>query len=419
MQPDHDCDFVSSCFLNNVVSEIIKSTSGSKLMRKVKYASKCLPSYAWQRLTRRTARGRVHLIIALVDHFEPSSMPGQNAGYAPRAVQKNRLENWCEVYPRNFKAFRDHEGRCFTHTYFYPAEQYDKELVQRLAELCQEGWGEIEIHLHHGVNTTETAESTRRELVDFRDALAREHGCLSYEDGDNTPKYVFVHGNFALANCAGGYACGVDSEMQVLADTGCFADMTYPTSAFHPAQIAKINSLYECTLPFERAAPQLQGRNLRVGSPVSKLPFIIQGPWMIDFDRSSRTGLGRIENSSVSHVKPPSLRRLKLWKQAGITIAGRPDWIFIKLHTHGMDPAQTDTVLRSPMQSFLGELISGAAERDEVLHFVSAREMANIALAACDGREGNPGEYRDYRYKLVRNGHLNPVASQAATVVKG
>jgi hypothetical protein len=389
---------------------------GNKLQRSTAYAWKCLPPYFWQRLTRRTARGQVHLIIALADHLEPSSMPGENVDYAPRAVQEQRLETWCEDYPKNLEAYRDHDGRCFTHTYFYPAEQYDKGLVQQLAELCHQGWGEIEIHLHHGVTAAETAESTRGQLVDFRDALAQVHGCLSYEDGDDTPKYVFVHGNFALANCAGGYACGVDSEMQVLAETGCYADMTYPTSAFHPAQIAKINSLYECALTLDQAAPQRQGRKLSVGRPVSKFPFIIQGPWMIDIDPSSRSGLGRIENSSLTHVNPPSLRRLRLWKQAGISVTGRPDWIFIKLHTHGMDPAQTDTVLRHPMQRFLEELISGATERGEILHFVSAREMANIALAACYGREGNPGDYRDYRYKLSRHAKPVPVSAPVAAV---
>jgi hypothetical protein len=25
-------------------------------------------------------------------------------------------------------------------------------------------------------------------------------------------------------------------------------------------------------------------------------------------------------------------------------------------------------------------------------------------LAACDGREGNPGDYRDYRFKLLAKG---------------
>jgi hypothetical protein len=49
------------------------------------------------------------------------------------------------------------------------------------------------------------------------------------------------------------------------------------------------------------------------------------------------------------------------------------------------------------------DLIESAAERQEVLHFVSAREMANIALAACDGREGDPGDYRDYRYRLAKD----------------
>ncbi|MGC2153548.1 MAG: hypothetical protein WA618_16020, partial [Terriglobales bacterium] len=43
-----------------------------------------------------------------------------------------------------------------------------------------------------------------------------------------------------------------------------------------------------------------------------------------------------------------------------------------------------------------------AEERNEVLHFVSAREMVNVILAACDGREGNPGDYRDYRLKRAR-----------------
>jgi hypothetical protein len=27
--------------------------------------------------------------------------------------------------------------------------------------------------------------------------------------------------------------------------------------------------------------------------------------------------------------------------------------------------------------------------------------MTNMILAACDGREGNPGEYRDYRFKQM------------------
>ena len=55
----------------------------------------------------------------------------------------------------------------------------------------------------------------------------------------------------------------------------------------------------------------------------------------------------------------------------------------------------------TPMQRFLAEFVEGARDRNEVIHFVTAREMVNMILAACDGREGNPGEYRDYRLKLT------------------
>ena len=44
----------------------------------------------------------------------------------------------------------------------------------------------------------------------------------------------------------------------------------------------------------------------------------------------------------------------------------------------------------------------GLDKRGYCVHFVTAREMVNIALAACDGNSGNPGKYRDYRFQLNR-----------------
>jgi hypothetical protein len=41
------------------------------------------------------------------------------------------------------------------------------------------------------------------------------------------------------------------------------------------------------------------------------------------------------------------------------------------------------------------------AEKGLRLHYVTAREMVNIIHAAEDGRDGNPGAYRDYRYKTL------------------
>jgi len=245
-----------------------------------------VPAYCWQRLVRRSPRVKpVHLIVALADHFEPAILPQTMGKRACREVQEQRLERWCRDYPKAVADWPDHDGRTFRHTYFYPAEQYDKGLIELLAQHCHEGWGEIEVHLHHGVETAGTPETTRQLLQEFRDALVR-HGCLSQLDGIGGPRYAFVHGNFALANSMQGRFCGVDSEIEILAETGCYADFTLPSSP-NPAQITKINALYECKWPLSRKAAHREGRDLRSGRFSPMLPLMIQGPLLLDCDHGT------------------------------------------------------------------------------------------------------------------------------------
>src|ERR1700730_3091658 len=200
-----------------------KRSRRKRLEQKLSYG-KWLPSYFWQRFTRSLPRGKVHLIFALADHFEPAIVPEDGRARASFSEQIRRVERWCEEYPTAAVKLRDSGGRGFVHTYFYPAEQYESEQLDILAGHCHSGWGEIEIHLHHGMEAPDTAESTRRQLVEFRDTLVSRHGSLCFLNGDGPTRYGFVHGNFALANSAAGYACGVDSEIQILAETGCYAD---------------------------------------------------------------------------------------------------------------------------------------------------------------------------------------------------
>ncbi|MGA9497106.1 MAG: hypothetical protein WBV41_14700, partial [Terriglobales bacterium] len=203
------------------------------LRKKIVYGRKVLPGGTRQALSA-PVREPVHLMIAVADHFEPAIDLDSGYKRVPRSEQEQRLERWARDYPRAVEGWRDHDGRPFVHTYFYPAEQYDCGLVEMIAEHCHSGWGEIEIHLHHGMLEPDTAENTWRLLSNFRDQLAFHHRCLAVEEGSDQPRYCFVHGNFALANSAGGRFCGVDSEMKVLAETGCYADFTLPTGAYHP-----------------------------------------------------------------------------------------------------------------------------------------------------------------------------------------
>jgi len=166
----------------------------------------------------------------------------------------------------------------------------------------------------------------------------------------------------------------------------------------------------------DERAPHRAGEDLTVGREPKRFPLMMQGPLVLA--SGGRRGV-RIENSALLRSNPPTLRRLESWKRAAISVRGREDWLFIKLHCHSMDPTHEIAVLGEGMRSFLKDMVSGAKERKETLHFVSAREMANIALAACDGKEGNPGSYRDYRLKLTRERRNDPMATNSEAVLKG
>lgn len=52
--------------------------------------------------------------------------------------------------------------------------------------------------MHHGVEKPDTADNLRKQLVEFRDFLDKEHKCLSLMKGNETSQYAFVRGNLAL-----------------------------------------------------------------------------------------------------------------------------------------------------------------------------------------------------------------------------
>jgi len=386
-----------------------------RLKKQLAYARRILPATTWRALNP-PVRGPVHLIFALADHFEPAIDPEDGRKFVPRSEQERRLESWVREYPKIVDGWRDHDGHPLVHTYFYPAEQYDQGLLEMLADHSHAGWGEVEVHLHHGIPHPDTAENTRQLLTEFRDRLAFRHRCLAVEEGSTRPGYAFVHGNFALANSAAGRFCGVDSEMQILAETGCYADLTMPGAHWDPAQTEKINSVYECALPLDQAAPHRTGHDLVVGRMPKIFPLMVQGPLVTDFQRTLRSARPVLDNGAFTRAMPPTMHRLSLWKQAQVRVLGRPDWLFIKLHCHSMDPTQKDAVIGDSFRNFLAALIGGAADRKETLHFVAAREMANILLAACDGREGDPGDYRDYRFKRLASRPLSAEKSSSVPV---
>jgi len=337
-----------------------------------------------------TAFEKKHLIITVANHFEPGWSP---SGILDHKTQLKRLREYATTARATADLVRDSDGTGFRHTNFYPAEQYDRELLDILAEMQAEGLGEVEVHLHHGVDRPDTSDNLRRQLVEFRDILAERHRCLSRSVNDPTPKYAFVHGNLALANSCGGKFCGVDDEMQILKETGCYADFTLP-SAPDRSQVSVINRIYESAGDLTKPRPHDTAIRCEVGGLRPDSPMIITGPLRFGFRIAIRP---HIEDGALTTALGSDISRLKHWRHANITIHGRSDWIFVKLYAHGFFDHDRSASIGEDARRLFAEIVEeGEKSGSYSTHFVSAREMFNIATAAIDGRSGDPNSYRNY-----------------------
>lgn len=371
---------------------------------KLKHSLSWLTRYPFWRLEtslRRGAKTPKHLIFVVANHFEPA---WSENGFLDLDTQRRRLDDWFEKARKIGETVRDSDGTKFRHTNFYPAEQYERRLLDTLAEIEREELGEVEIHLHHGVEQPDTSDNLRRSLIEFRDCLATEHGCLSRFDGKGEPCYAFVHGNLALANSAGGKYCGVDDEMQILAETGCYADMTMP-SAPDETQVPVLNSIYEAAGDFSKAVPHRNGKNLRVGGDAKKFPVIVNGPLIFDWSRRVKgIPIPRLDDGALIANQPMDLNRLNRWKNARIGVLDKPEWVFVKLYCHGFFDRDQDSCIGERAIRFFSEIVeAGEKSGDYKTHFATARETFNMILAAVDGQNGSPNEYRDYRLRAIRN----------------
>jgi hypothetical protein len=336
---------------------------------------------AWSRAPRGGPR---HLLFAFCDHFEPLW------GGATREVGSARVRAWREGYGALAEGFRDADGLSPRHSFFYPGEQYEPAWLEALAGLTREGHGEVELHLHHD-NDTEV--NLRRDLASYIDLFAG-HGHLARDRGGR-PRYAFIHGNWCLSNARpDGRYCGVDQELPLLHETGCYADFTFP-SAPDVCQPGVVNRIFWPVGDLARRRAYERTEHARVGATYEDRILMMTGP--LALSRRPRSLEVRIESSAVTARDPATRDRVRTWAAQSIHVAGRPEWVFVKVHTHGAPEAQARSLLGEPGRAM------HAALRDELndgerwrLHYVTAREMYNVAIAATRGHAGDPNDYRDH-----------------------
>lgn len=326
----------------------------------------------------------IELVLCICDHFEPKR------GGVSMQKAKARVQEWLDKYPRLFGEFRDNDGRPPQHTFFYPQDEYEPQLVEMTAELCRAGFGEVEIHLHHD---NDTAAGLRSKLLDFKKALNEVHGLLGKDKRTDEVVYGFIHGNWALCNSRrDGRWCGVSNELDVLLETGCYADFTMP-SAPSETQTRTINQLYWAT-------NNVHDRGLQLGvSPrPSQALLMVQGPLVLNWNRRKLGFLPGIENGNLQKNQPPTRKRLELWMHSRVKVVSLPSRLFVKLHTHGLHEPNQEVLLGKAMVQFHRELQQMRRYDNFRVRYVTARELVNLALAAKDYIDKVVDNDRDYCY---------------------
>ena len=230
-----------------------------------------------------------HVFLCIADHYEPMH------GKVPAWKQQERVRRWVKDYPKTAAGLVDSRGNSPQHTFFWPADEYAPEQVAQIAELCEQGFGDVEIHLHHD---NDTAEGLRETLEGFKAELHNVNGLL-HPNAEGRLEYGFIHGNWALDNSrSDGRWCGVNNELTVLRETGCYADFTMP-SAPSETQTRTINSIYYAIDDPHHPKSHDRGIAAQVGQIPSRRGFA---------DGAGAVGLGLVAEE-IRLSSPPGKRR--------------------------------------------------------------------------------------------------------------
>jgi hypothetical protein len=347
----------------------------------------------WKR--NRDSRSPKHIIFCYVDHFEP------HHGKVNDNKAQQRMQTWLDRYPVLAKKYKDADGNCLKHTWFYPYDELDIRELDQLNSLCREGLGEVEFHLHH---KDDTSESLLKKILDGL-KIFNEHGIAITED--NNVSYGFIHGNWALDNSIqknGQNFCGVNDEITILKKTGCYADFTFP-AYLEQSQPKHVNNIFYAKDDPSKSKSHNSGERSAVGIDDKKYDLlIVQGPLILNWKRRKLGLFPNVEDGNIHKGNIFNKSKVDLWIKTGIRVKGKDDWIFLKIFTHGAPEKNYETVLGADAEKLFDYLTSTYNDGEKyIIHFVTAREMYNLVKAAENGETGSPNLYRDYRIKKYKN----------------
>jgi len=339
-----------------------------------------LPNYMAQRLVDGGpplfSSRPTHVFVLMTDHFEPD-------------YRLSRVRDWANRYAALAARHRDSVGRPPQHTWFYPGEQDSPPILAALRTMTAAGYGEVELHYHHAYDTVDSLRDGLKDAL----AMFQRFGFAQTVDGKTA--FAFIHGNWSLDNSLGEQLCGVEREIELLHELGCYADFTFP-SIYENSQPSHPNVIYatrdgDGPKSYETRLPLTA---LRDGT--AQL-MMFQGPLIFSPTLNPKQLFLYLEDGDVHTVGHASPGRVDDWVRANVHVAERPDWIFVKLFSHGASTSgDMEAVTGADFDRSLSYLERRYNDcRRYVLHYITAREAYNLARSAAEGATGDPQQYLD------------------------
>jgi hypothetical protein len=335
-------------------------------MKLPRHAELWFPGYVHGRLKHWASPPPSRVWVAIADHWEPYWLNPSDE------IAQQRVEVWIKNWPAIAARHADSKGRSPQYTFYYPQEEYRPAFLDALAELARRQIADVDIHIHHN---GEGEQNFLDRMHDFIETLANRHGLLRRHNGRTV--FGFIHGNWALDNARpDGSWCGLNNELTLLRDLGCYADFTMP-SGNSPTQSRLVNMIYWATDDPMRPRSFDRGVPVEPGKPGSGDLLIIPGPIAI---RWSERRLPRMETGEIAWQDPATLYRVLRWLQVAPRIGSN---VFIKLYTHGAQERNFNALLLQGGLDHLFRLLSQVCHRlGHELHYVTTWELRQAVDAA-------------------------------------
>ena len=333
-----------------------------------------LQGYMKDRLSTIARKPAKRLWLLFADHYEPLW------NGADEQTGAERVALWATRWPAIAARFQDSAGRPPRYTFFYPEEEYRPRLLEPLERMTSDGIADVEVHLHHD---GEGQQNFVDRISRFTETLFSRHGLLRKDKGIIT--FGFIHGLWALDNSRPDRRfCGLNNEITLLRDLGCYADFTMPSGA-SPTQARLVNKIYWAVDDPEKPKSYDTGVPVTPGSTATGDLLMIPGPFGVRWAQRLKP---RIEYSELCSYDPSTEYRVRRWLELAPRIG---DDIFLKLFTHGTQERHSKYLLHGGLE-FTLSLITRECQRAGLnLYFSTAREMRQAvdAIVRGDSRPAN------------------------------